>query len=751
MSLSPYSVVVFSQETGNVIPSASIEIKNRNTDGTSGTYATIYEDPEGNTPITQPGAIANSRGTLVFYSGANSLNAEYFVDGSTFSQPVDVGLTKNVASNEFALKPYNTLSGAITDSDLKVGDIITVMEGVASFYIVVTSGTGTTDNGLFHDLNNGLQIELIKSGDTIEAEKFGAVGDNSTDNTTAFSNAKNANVILNLTKDKTYKVGNVSNIGLISGLGVVVDATGQRVGREETNQNVSAKPAILDMHFGPLKGYGFASGESGGEFKIINITSAISAGDTTFTVASTEFIVTNQLMAFLSTDGTYFSGVVEGISGTTITMKDGLEKDVSTGNNLFNFYKDSAHPTTPGYNAITDYFLERNLYIETFVNEFQPTGINGGVVAQNNSDSYGNPGSSITDGWAVTATPVGSGAEYDLGSKLEAGNYQLSVPVNVGQNNTLSAAVISQTGGFDIYRDSDLIKKDSGRIYIDFFVFKDDTYKLQVFTGNGNDTFFLGNAVLTKREQKLPDLNKGTHVLLGDSWFVQNGIEQRLSERLPLAKVINKGIGGQIALEMSDRFGTDVTPYKPDFVWLMTGTNEYGRSVDFDLTSFYINKIKAQCAEIGAQLLIFNCSVGSVPTNLEFFRQSRKLATRLYLMDGFKFLDSGIASPETGIVTVPTTSVAAGGTLYFGFQGIKDQKSLVVDEHYFLQDCEIIQSDNLAVGVGIEVVLANLPSGYSTTKKTGTTNANRWLLFKYENTSGTTQTFHGYAKFKVEN
>ena len=93
MSLSPYSVVVFSQDAGNVIPFAQIAIKIRNPDGTSGAYAPIYTTSSGTTPITQPGASADMRGTFVFYSDSDGLNVEYTVDGGLISQPIDVGLT----------------------------------------------------------------------------------------------------------------------------------------------------------------------------------------------------------------------------------------------------------------------------------------------------------------------------------------------------------------------------------------------------------------------------------------------------------------------------------------------------------------------------------------------------------------------------------------------------------------------------------------------------------------------------------
>ena len=84
------TIVVFSQETGNVVPFSQVEIKVRNDDGSSGAYADIYASEQGGSPIQQP-ATTNSRGSLTFYTNETSINAEYD-DGSTLvTMPIDLG------------------------------------------------------------------------------------------------------------------------------------------------------------------------------------------------------------------------------------------------------------------------------------------------------------------------------------------------------------------------------------------------------------------------------------------------------------------------------------------------------------------------------------------------------------------------------------------------------------------------------------------------------------------------------------
>ena len=74
-------------------------------------------------------------------------------------------------------------------------------------------------------------------------------------------------------------------------------------------------------------------------------------------------------------------------------------------------------------------------------------------------------------------------------------------------------------------------------------------------------------------------LNQGVHVLLGDSWFSRDSIYERLKQRLPAASISNKGIGGHTASDLLSRFNNDVSPLNPNFVWIMTSTNDYWRNV----------------------------------------------------------------------------------------------------------------------------------------------------------------------------
>lgn len=105
-------------------------------------------------------------------------------------------------------------------------------------------------------------------------------------------------------------------------------------------------------------------------------------------------------------------------------------------------------------------------------------------------------------------------------------------------------------------------------------------------------------------------LNYGKHALLGDSWFSSGTVRDRLKESLSNATIINLGIGGNTSYDLLDRFDADVSQHNPDFVWIMTGTNDYWNYISAaeykQNIQLLINKIEA----LGAKPIIVSPSVG---------------------------------------------------------------------------------------------------------------------------------------------
>ena len=117
------------------------------------------------------------------------------------------------------------------------------------------------------------------------------------------------------------------------------------------------------------------------------------------------------------------------------------------------------------------------------------------------------------------------------------------------------------------------------------------------------------------KSQNMDANTTGRHVLLGDSWFDQpNHLEARLKQKLPLATIINVGVGGNTAQDLVDRFDSDVTPNNPDIIWVLSGTNDYWQGVT---AAQYKNNIqtlinKANAIGVnGEKVMIIDSPVGA--------------------------------------------------------------------------------------------------------------------------------------------
>ncbi len=119
---------------------------------------------------------------------------------------------------------------------------------------------------------------------------------------------------------------------------------------------------------------------------------------------------------------------------------------------------------------------------------------------------------------------------------------------------------------------------------------------------------------------------RGNHVLLGDSWFNEGNLHNRLIQKLPNASIINQGIGGNTSYDLIARFDRDVTPYAPDYVWILTGTNDYWSGISTAQFKANLNTLISKSKAIGAKVIIFDSSVGEGmgPTGIANQLQSEK-------------------------------------------------------------------------------------------------------------------------------
>jgi hypothetical protein len=105
------------------------------------------------------------------------------------------------------------------------------------------------------------------------------------------------------------------------------------------------------------------------------------------------------------------------------------------------------------------------------------------------------------------------------------------------------------------------------------------------------------------------DINKGTHLLFGDSWLWTPYIRDRVQAKLPNALIFSSGVGGDTTQRLINRFDADVTPLHPDYVWVMVGTNDAISGVSVDIFLANMKIIVEKIREVGAIPILFDVSV----------------------------------------------------------------------------------------------------------------------------------------------
>lgn len=135
------------------------------------------------------------------------------------------------------------------------------------------------------------------------------------------------------------------------------------------------------------------------------------------------------------------------------------------------------------------------------------------------------------------------------------------------------------------------------------------------FYDNGSHPNTMGYRVIADYAVRFlgrENLNEGMHVLLGDSWFGDGSIADRLKADLPMAEFVNKGIGGNTSTDILARFDEDVLPHNPSFVWIMAGTNDYWQDVSVATYKSNIDTLVTKIKAINAVPVVFDSSVGTL-------------------------------------------------------------------------------------------------------------------------------------------
>lgn len=412
--------------------------------------------------------------------------------------------------------------------------------------------------------------------------------------------------------------------------------------------------ATIDMHFGVLRGLGWTAGDppwnpsDPQNVHSTTATSAVGTGSTDIPVASVADFSAGMLICYLGVDGRYHSAKLhEIVAGTIFRLGHRLPVAISSGAPIYNFYRDNAHPNTYGGAAIVDAAIAK-LSNDYRIRHFEArisdglswSPYNGGTVSTYATLSYSNPAETAPYRRAITLTTngVGQGAQSTIVG-LTGGDYVACVNVNVGLRTggfsgdlTLSISEFTRGGESYVIATYNNWGYDTVQsVEIPFSVSDGSSIRVIANTANGAEQVSrLGGLSVYKLGDRLAPINRGKHVLFGDSWFsVGSAMATRFIARLDEAQVVVRGVSGNKASDMLARFASDVAAERPDYVWVMVGTNDYYAGVSPALFEQQILQIRRLIQSIGAQPIIFNASVGSITYSPPQLNPSRQYALRV--------------------------------------------------------------------------------------------------------------------------
>ena len=489
--------------------------------------------------------------------------------------------------------------------------------------------------------------------------------------------------------------------------------------------------SIFDMHFGVLKGQGQTGSVNLGQIDYTLPVNSLS-GSYQIQLTSTTNLNDNDLIVYLAQDGEYYTNVISSISGSILNLKEPIIVSIDAGQNLWNGWNDLAHVTPKGYYAIADYLLRDKIKCYDELSDSAKYIAKNGVpineITQTNNSEY--PGSfKITTYELGFDGGVNQRVDLELGV-LECNNYRLDFQLNT-ELNDCSVRVISKSNNFVVCQ-KDINKKTCSTVQLDFKTYKADDYVLQIFS---QTPVYIASTKLLRLNDSIISLKGRKLLLLGDSWFAAGHIPDRLNERLPDTDIVNKGVSGNNAQNILDRFDADVTPEDPDVVWLNTSTNDYFGSSDAEIYFYRLTQIQNKIANIGASCITSTPTVANVDVSLSRFDRSR-----YFYFDNPFYLKEMEAEDQIIHVNIDAIETSINGQAKtFAYLGFYDG-FINISESYVNYDVEVYAGPN----VGSQSKVGDIQSGYiaasSTIPCTG------FVTLKALNTTGSAEVLNGYIR-----
>lgn len=446
------------------------------------------------------------------------------------------------------------------------------------------------------------------------------------------------------------------------------------------------EPAVVDLHFGTQAGTGWTATEPGNVVSTVT-TAGVAINATDIPVASSSTFYVGQLICWLASNGQYYTGTVGALlAGPIIRLDRQLTVSISSGAPVYNWFRDDAHGNVHGFNAVADDALrqltvKRISRLEYLAKDgaiWSP--ILGATLTSNpNSTTYSNPGGNAIGERAISvfSNTANAGCSSSWVG-LQGGDYRANVVVNPGLrtggfSGSIDIAIDELIADGTVFQIASLtgILSYSGVVSKDipFSIREGSCVRIRITSPNGGGfTFYPGPISYYRQAGFLNTLNRGKHVLLGDSWFAGGDIFNRLVARLPKATIINKGVSGNKASDLLARFAADVIPSAPDYVWVMIGTNDYYAAVTPGLFEQQINQLRTLIQGLGAQPIFFTAAVGAFAPTLGGGNQL--LTSRRYAIGvryhGQELQPNGAGTTMRSASFFKTVTIAAAGTDLIG-------------------------------------------------------------------------------------
>lgn len=409
---------------------------------------------------------------------------------------------------------------------------------------------------------------------------------------------------------------------------------------------LSVSPIPINLHFGILQGVGMVQPEQGVSFSTTTTAASVT---NVITVASAANWRVGQLICYEATDGQYYSAIITVISGTTFTLDQTLPVGVASGAGVYAFYENSGHPTLSGYRAVADGALRQMRSAKTLAylnaDGAQWSTVGAGItLTPQTSAYYGNPGSMAAGQQSVLVQGTGANTgvkslavQFDSG-----GTYETEVVVNPGNVSGGASSGLVDVAIVATYPDGTSGTLASVRTAVFGNTARIVTVRYRVRRGtriavqvteptSGTWLFVIGMLRHYRVEDRLRSLNKGKHVLLGDSWIATGEIVARLQARLPLATFVNKGVGSNKISDLLARFNDDVVAQAPNFVWVLGGINDVVAVTPTATTAYLagVDELISRIQSLSALPIVFDCQTGSINASQAIVSLSREYAIGL--------------------------------------------------------------------------------------------------------------------------